>query len=244
LNNEKTNVKLCGKCCNSETPAPKSTPTPKPPIVTVESPDERTGNVKYHTMYSDRISTNSTGSYVQRLFKDILSSKKYQDFCDKKTENNNGDQDSDIEEEKEEVQEDEDVEEKEEEEPEEKTRIKNHFFSVNEEGQLVYSFPFAQKSLFSETTTEEEKTEMQVEPSLTVTTTTTTDSKNPPSEGVMAGSGKQNKGIKEQFDKSLDELVASVKQLYYISSYQILKGLIQIYIHHCSDKVPNNILFS
>lgn len=100
----------------------------------------------------------------------------------------------------------------------------------------MYSFPFAQKSLFSDTKSEEEEnTEMQEEPSLTITTTT--DSKNTPSEAVMASSGKHKQGIKEQCDKSLDELVASVKKLHYISSYQILKGLIQLYIHRCSDKV-------
>lgn len=86
MNNEKTNVKLCGKCCKSETPTPKPKPDLTASVVTekvakVETTGTPSENVK-HTIFSERISTQATGGYISRLFKDILNSKKYQDFCD------------------------------------------------------------------------------------------------------------------------------------------------------------------
>jgi len=235
LNNEKTNVKLCEKCCNSETAAsPKVNPTPK-------------SSWKQYTI-SERISTQPTATYMSRLFRDILRSNKYKDFCDT-TQNGEHDENenSEIEEEEDQEGDEEEDDQNELDEPEEKSRIKNHYFGANEEGEFVYSFPFAQRLLFSSETEstardqvnaengkenkQREKTEM-IEEVEDESVSTKIDSKNI-SDSIMSF---KHKTSKERFDKNLNELVTSVKKLYYISSYQLLKGLIKIYTHSCSDK--------
>jgi len=125
-------------CVDRVLKAFKETPTPK-------------STWKQYTI-SERISTQPTATYMSRLFRDILRSNKYKDFCDL-TQNEEHDENENSEIEEEDQEGDEEEKDKNElDEPEEKSRIKNHYFGVNEEGEFVYSFPFAQKLLFSSET--------------------------------------------------------------------------------------------